>query len=154
MKLIVCIKKTLFVFVAITCITLTGEGQQRSRATRDRIRIDQLANEWKDAYNSNDTAKLASLYTEDAEYVSPHVANLILRGRENIVMNFHRGRTSGGQIDTVVTLTTHIAQDIAYALCRYEATNNGQKVNGRNVIVFKKVKGKWCFAVHASIVRD
>ena len=113
-----------------------------------------LADEWKNAYNAGDAMRLGSMYSDDAEYVSPHVAGLVIRGREGIQANFSRGMHSGGHIDSVTILSSRVSGDMAYLVCRYDATNSGQKVNGRNVLIAKKVDGRWLIVVHASVVRD
>jgi hypothetical protein len=36
----------------------------------------------------------------------------------------------------------------------YEATNNGQKVSGRNLIVLRKLGGKWLIVSHMTVVPE
>jgi uncharacterized protein (TIGR02246 family) len=109
---------------------------------------------WKDAYNANDASALAAFYAEDAEYISPHVQGLLLRGREAIRANFARGMAAGGHIDTITVLRTGSSGSLAYMVCRYDATNSGVQVNGRNLIIMRKTRGAWLITEHASIVRD
>lgn len=113
-----------------------------------------LAVEWVDAYNSNDVERLSAVYTEDAMYVSSHVPDLIAHGRDQVGANFKRGMDAGGHIDTVQILKADISGDISYLVCLYEATNSGVHVSGRNVIVSKRINGKWLIATHVSVVRD
>jgi hypothetical protein len=61
---------------------------------------------------------------------------------------------AGGHIDGVEVLSSQVSCDLASLLCRYEATNSGQKVTGLNVILLKKVAGKWLILSHATVVRD
>ncbi len=112
-----------------------------------------LANEWKDAYNAQDGARLGALYTPDADYVSPHVVGIVAHGRENIRKNFERGMKGGGHIDAIEILSCSMSCDMACVVARYDATNSGQKVNGRNVIILRNIGGRWLFATHASIVQ-
>lgn len=113
-----------------------------------------LAEEWKNAYNSGDASRLGSMYAEDAEYVSPHVEGLIIRGRDIVQANFRRGMQSDGHIDSVRIVSSRVSGDMAYLVCRYDATNSGQRVNGRNVLIAQKTNGRWLIVVHASVVRD
>ncbi len=140
MKLILVI-----LFLSFTHVTVSAQQVQE---------LIQRAQDWKNAYNSNDTAKLASFYTEDAFYVSPHVPNLVIQGLANIRGNFRRGVAMGGHVDTVEVLASGSSCDLAYLVCRYEATNSEVKASGRNVLVMKKINGKWLITAHASVVRD
>ena len=106
------------------------------------------------AYNSNDTTTLSSLYASDAEYVSPHVHDLNLRGRSAVIENFARGVATGGHLDSVTVLSYDFFGDFAYLVCTYDATNSGVTVSGRNILILKKVDGRWLITVHASIIRD
>ena len=113
-----------------------------------------LAEDWKNAYNSGDALRLGSMYAEDAEYISPHVTGLVIHGRDVVQANFRRGMASGGHIDSVTIISSRVSGDMAYLVCRYDATNSGQRVNGRNVLIAKKTDGRWLIVVHASVVRD
>ena len=113
-----------------------------------------LAEDWKNAYNSGDASRLGAMYSEDAEYVSPHVPGLLIRGRDVVQANFRRGMASGGHIDSVTIISSRVSGEMAYLVCRYDATNSGQRVNGRNVLIAKRTDGRWLIVVHASVVRD
>jgi uncharacterized protein (TIGR02246 family) len=140
----------------IALLLLAGSACCRHSTTDSTTRtlISHLADDWVSAYNAQDAATLGSLYTEDAQYISPHVAGYILRGRNEIVDNFVKGARSGGHIDSIHVLSCTVTDQMATVVCRYDATNNGVGVNGRNVIVLEKVNGRWLYAVHASIIRD
>ncbi len=112
-----------------------------------------LANEWMNAYNAKDGVRLGALYTPDADYVSPHVAGIIAHGRGNIREYFERGMKGGGYIEAIEILSCSMSCDMACVVARYDATNSGQKVNGRNVIILRNSGGRWLFATHASIVQ-
>ena len=112
------------------------------------------AQAWMEAYNANDPAALAAFYAEDAQYISPHVPGLLIRGREAIRENFARGMAAGGHIDAVTVLRTGSSGSLAYMVCRYDATNSGVRVNGRNLIILRKAGDAWLIIEHASVVRD
>jgi ketosteroid isomerase-like protein len=113
-----------------------------------------LTHEWVNAYNLKDAGRLAAFYDENASYISAHVPALVAHGRDEIQANFQKGMNAGGHIDGVRVLSSQVSCDLASLLCRYEATNNGQKVTGFNVIILKRVSGKWLILSHATVVRD
>ena len=108
--------------------------------------------EWMNAYNRGDTLKLAGMYTEDAEYVSSHVAGLVADGRGRVIANFQRGIAAGGYLDAIEIESASVSCELATLLCKYKATNNGQKAAGRTLLVLKKSNGKWLIAVHMTVV--
>ncbi|MFA6541490.1 MAG: nuclear transport factor 2 family protein [Bacteroidota bacterium] len=108
--------------------------------------------EWKNAYNSADTALLSSFYSEDTYYVSPHVPDLMIHGRDNLMKNFYRGYVTGGRIHSIDIVSGTFSADMASLICIYRAANSGISVSGRNVIIFKKVNGVWKIITHASII--
>jgi hypothetical protein len=42
--------------------------------------------------------------------------------------------------------------DLATLLCRYEASNSGQKAVGRTLLVVKKSNNKWLITLHMTVV--
>jgi ketosteroid isomerase-like protein len=116
----------------------------------EQFKLNTLA--WKDAYNSGDAQNLVPLYTEDARYVSGHVAGLEAIGRDKLIANFQNGISGGGHIDEIDILTMQVSCDLATLLCRYQATNSGVTVNGRNLLVLKKVNGQWLIVLHMTVV--
>jgi ketosteroid isomerase-like protein len=109
-------------------------------------------NEWIQAYNSKDANNLTTLYTEDAIYISSHVNGLELNGRNNVLSYFQNGINGGGRIDTIEILSFNFSNNLATLLCKYQATNSGVTVSGRNLLVMKKINGKWLIAVHMTVV--
>lgn len=109
-------------------------------------------NKWIEAYNSMDANNLIPLYTEDAVYISGHVSGLELNGRKDVITNFQNGINGGGHIDKIEILSINLSCDIATLLCKYQATNSGVKFTGRNLLVMKRINGKWLIAVHMTVV--
>lgn len=107
---------------------------------------------WRQAYNSGDAQNLVPLYSEDAEYISSHVDGLVAHGREKLIANFQNGINTGGHIDMVEILSMNISGDLATLLCKYQATNSGEKAVGRNLLVLKKVNGTWLIVLHMTVV--
>ena len=108
--------------------------------------------QWKQAYNSGDAQNLVPLYTEDAIYTSSHVAGLEAIGRDKLIANFQNGISGGGHIDTIEILKMEVSSDMAYLFCRYQATNSGVTVSGRNLIVLRKVDNNWVISIHMTVV--
>lgn len=108
--------------------------------------------EWIRAYNSMDANNLIPLYSEDAIYISSHVNGLELDGQKNVIAYFQNGINSGGHIDKIEILSMNFSCDIAALLCKYQATNSGVTVTGRNLLVMKKIDGKWLITAHMTVV--
>jgi uncharacterized protein (TIGR02246 family) len=113
--------------------------------------LPEVAAEWKAAYNAKDAAAVATLYTPDAYYVSAHV---LAHGRQAIQAYFLKGIVGGGHIDELQLLSSGQSGELAYWVGTYEATNAGQKVQGRNVLVLRKVGGRWLIVAHESVEAD
>jgi ketosteroid isomerase-like protein len=125
------------------------DPQAASRPGEQELRA--LAEAWRTAYNAKDAAALASLYAPDGYYVSSHV---VARGRAEIQAYFQRGIDGGGHIDSLELLASGQSGDLAYWVGTYQATNAGQKVRGRNIVVVRKVANEWLIVAHESAVAD
>jgi len=107
-----------------------------------------------DTYNRKDAAATAALYANDAYYVSQHVRGGIIQGHAALQANIQRGIDGGGHIDSIEILTLKIDGEMAYSVGTYHATNAGQKVTGRNIVVCRKINGKWLIVAHTSVVPE
>ncbi len=58
----------------------------------------------------------------------------------------------GGHIDFIEILKMNVSGDIATLFCKYQATNNGVTVVGRNLLVMKKIDGSWLIKLHMTVV--
>jgi hypothetical protein len=67
---------------------------------------------------------------------------------------FQRGIDAGGHIDAIQILSGSRSSDLAYWVGTYEATNAGQRVRGRNVVVVRQVTDRWLIVAHESVVSD
>ncbi len=108
--------------------------------------------QWRLAYNSGDAQNLTPLYSEGARYLSSHVPGLEANGREAVAAYFQKGMNMGGHIDSIEILTMDISDGLATLLCKYQATNSGETVVGRNLLVLKKVNGAWLITLHMTVV--
>ncbi|HET9801914.1 MAG TPA: SgcJ/EcaC family oxidoreductase [Candidatus Acidoferrum sp.] len=124
---------------------------QGSNSQLEEIAVRQISQEWLRVYNAGDAQKVAALYTADAYYLSAHV---LAHGREAIQAYFERGIKGGGHIDFIKPISVFIADDLAYCPGTYQATNAGVTVDGRILIVLRKVEGRWLIAAHETVVRD
>lgn len=107
---------------------------------------------WKGAYNGVDAQNLLPLYAEDAVYSSSHVPGLEAIGRDKVIANFQVGMSGGGHIDKIEILSANVSGEMASLYCRYQATNSGVTVSGRNLLVLRKVKGQWLIFSHMTVV--
>lgn len=66
--------------------------------------------------------------------------------------NFQQGIRFGGHLDSVAFFSVEMSCDLATLLCRYEATNSGQKAIGRNLLVIKRIGSQWLIVLHMTVV--
>lgn len=142
-------KKSILIIQLLSSFVL---NQARSQDLYEHKDFQTQTEEWKIAYNSGDAKNLRPLYTDDAKYLSSHVPGLEAFGIENVLANFQKGISGGGQIDSIRIIFLERSGSLAYLLTQYYATNSGQKVSGRNLLVLRKVKNKWLIAVHMTVV--
>jgi ketosteroid isomerase-like protein len=126
------------------------ELRQR-RASTDEADLRRIPEDWIRFYNAGDAARVAALYTEDGYYLSAHI---LAHGRPAIQAYWERGIKAGGHIDFIKPLTLYYTGDLAYCAGTYQATNAGVTVDGRILIVLRKVNGKWLITAHETVVRD
>ena len=152
-------KRALVLFAAL-CMALPLAAPQtaapkpevRERPmSADEAAIRQVSEDWIRFYNAGDAAKVAALYTDDGYYLSAHI---LAYGRREIEAYWERGIKAGGHIDFIKPLTLYYTGDLAYCAGTYQATNAGVPVDGRILIVLRKVNGKWLMAAHETVVRD
>lgn len=154
--------RSLFLFVvALSCIrSLAAQETDNPKPPSDETstmrypEFHQMTEQWKEAYNSKDAKNFLPFYAENAQYISSHVPGYEANGRENVLANFQRGMTQGGYIDSIKVLSVDVSCDIASMVTVYYATNSGIHVSGRNLIVFKKIEGKWRILRHMTAVQD
>jgi uncharacterized protein (TIGR02246 family) len=116
--------------------------------------LNTIAEQWKAAYNDGNAAKVAALYAEDAYYLTQHYVTGIVHGRAAIQAYVHNGVDAHYQVDRIEVLKQECVGDFAYTVTRYESTNAGQKAFGLNIVVLKKIGGRWMIVAHESTVPD
>lgn len=131
--------------------TVLGADQPQETNAGPSEELRAVAETWRRSYNAKDAAAVAALYAPDAYYVSAHV---VARGRAEIQAYFQRGMDAGGHVDSIELLASGVSGDLAYWVGTYEATNAGQKVRGRNVVVSRKTDGRWLMVAHETVVAD
>ncbi len=145
--------KGYFISAMLICFTLLTDAQtQVSRNSKLFSEFLLNMGKWQDAYNGGDAQNLIPLYAEDAVYSSSHVNGLEAIGRDKLIANFQTGMSMGGYIDEIEILSANSSGDIASLYCRYKATNSGNTVSGRNLIVLRKVKRQWLIVYHMTVV--
>ena len=157
-------KKVLFLSVILVCAA-TARSQETAATVRGVVRnhcadpadakaVRQVAGQWQDGYNRGDAARVASLYAEDADYLTQHFITGILHGRAAIQAYVQRGVDAHYHIDSIRILSMGCSGDLAYTVGRYESTNAGQKAMGVNVVVLRKIRGRWLIVAHEAAVPD
>mgnify|MGYP001766539393 CR=1 FL=1 len=145
--------KNLLVIFSLILITINVQAQtQISKTDKQFAVFQQNVEKWKEAYNSGDAKNLIPLYAEDATYSSSHVPGLEAIGRDKLIANFQRGISGGGHIDKIEILTANVSGEMASLYCRYQATNSGVTVSGRNLLVLRKMNDKWLIFSHMTVV--
>ncbi len=109
---------------------------------------------WKNNYNSGNAAGVASLYAENADYLTQHFISGIVHGRAAIRAYVQLGVDARYHIDFIQILSMGCSGDLAYTMGRYEASNAGQKAMGVNLVVLRKIKGRWLIVAHEAAVPD
>jgi len=109
---------------------------------------------WKDDYNNKDAAGVASLYSESAYYLTQHFVSGVVHPRAKIQAYVQRGADAGYHIDSIEMLSLECSGDFAYTITRYLATNGGEKAMGVNLVVLRKIAGKWLIVAHEAAVPD
>lgn len=149
------INSFLFVIVIAVLPPIHVSAQEKVQEMPDQPDFEMFRQQtegWKDAYNSGDARNLVPFYSENADYISSHVDGLEARGRENLIANFQRGVSSGGHIDSIEILKTEFSGDLVTLLCKYQATNSGTTVTGRNLLVMRKIDNNWLIVLHMTVV--
>lgn len=147
--------------IAVLCCTAAvavgqamPEQSKHCAIAADDKALSRVAEQWKDAYNAGDPDKIAALYTEDATYLTQHFITGIVHGRPAIRAYVKNGTDAKYKIDSLKVLSTHCSGDFAYTITRYESTNGTQKAFGVNLVVLRKIDGKWMIVAHESAVPD
>jgi ketosteroid isomerase-like protein len=140
------------IVMIIMTIPLSAQSTDGLDTTKLMKEFRNQTENWMNAYNSRDAQNLLSLYSEDAQYISSHVAGLVAIGREKLIANFQNGMNMGGHIDGVEILSMNVSCDLATLLCRYQATNSGVTVTGRNLLILKKIDDQWLIIIHMTVV--
>lgn len=120
----------------------------------DAKAVRRIATQWRDHYNNGDAAAVASLYAENADYLTQHFITGIIHGRAAIQAYVQRGIDAHYHIDSIRIISMACSGDIAYTVGRYESTNAGQKAMGVNLVVVRKIKGRWLIVAHEAAVPD
>lgn len=116
--------------------------------------IRQIAVQWKDRYNNGDASGVASLYAGNADYLTQHYITGIIHGRAAIQAYVQRGVDAHYHIDSIQVISMACSGGFAYTVGRYESTNAGQRATGVNLVVVRKLKGRWLIVAHEAAVPD
>lgn len=144
--------KNALLFCILFC-TVSLQAQHCTIPTIDKT-LHNITEQWKDGYNNGNAAKVAALYSDNAYYLTQHFVTGIVHGRPAIQAYVQRGVDANYHIDSIRTLSLDCSPGFAYAITRYDSTNGGEKAFGVNVVVLKKIRGKWLIVAHEAAVPD
>jgi uncharacterized protein (TIGR02246 family) len=158
MRCRVCVAVLLFAGLAVSQTTPVKAGlpvaAQTGCTSNDETALRQVSVQWKDAYNNKDAARVASLYTDDAYYLTQHFVDGIVHPRANIQAYVQRGVDAGYLVDSIEILVLTCVGDLSYTITRYRSTNGPDKAMGVNLVVLRKLEGKWRIVAHEAAVPD
>ena len=132
----------------------TPPSDSHCSSPADDRAVVQISQAWKDGYNQGDAARVAALYTEDAYYLTQHFVTGVVHGRAAIQAYVRNGIDAHYQIDSIEIIEKHCSGNFAYAITRYKSTNGSAKAMGVNLVLMKKIDGKWKIVAHESAVPD
>jgi uncharacterized protein (TIGR02246 family) len=152
-------------FVLICAVAVRSPGTRESAHSgfaagnsctdsSDAEAIRQIAVQWKNGYNSGDAAGVATLYAEDADYLTQHFITGIIHGRAAIQAYVQRGVDAHYRVVSIQIVSMACSGDMAYTVGRYESSNAGQKAMGVNLVVVRKINGRWLIVAHEAAVPD
>jgi uncharacterized protein (TIGR02246 family) len=144
----------LLISAVLLLATLAAGQQVRPQCRAADRAAHRIAQEWKDAYNAGDSAGVAALYAEDADYLTQHYVSGIVHGRKLIHAYVQRGIDAHYHIDSIEVLSTGCSGDLAYSVARYTSTNGGEKALGVNLVVLRRTGSKWLIVAHEAAVPD
>ena len=158
-------KKILFFSVALICAVARAQEMQMNAdpATvaqngctnaADVNAIRRIPVLWKNNYNSGNAAGVAALYAENADYLTQHFISGIVHGRAAIQAYVQLGVDAHYHIDSIRILSMGCSGNLAYTVGRYEATNAREKAMGVNLVVLRKINGRWLIVAHEAAVPD
>jgi ketosteroid isomerase-like protein len=131
----------------------TVDRPEHCSAPADDEALRQVPRDWKDGYNNGNAAKVAALYTEDAYYLTQHFVTASCTAAPPCRPTCSAASTPT-ITSTIEVVMTECHGDFAYTVTRYESTNAGQKAFGVNLVVLRKVRGKWLIVAHESAVSE
>jgi ketosteroid isomerase-like protein len=131
-----------------------GDSAQNGCSAAQERALRQIPERWKEGYNRGDAAKVARLYAEGSYYLTQHFITGIVRGRAAIQSYVQRGVDAKYHIDSIQIMAMGCSGDLAYTVGKYESTNAGQKAFGVNVVVLRKIAGRWLIVAHEAAVPD
>jgi uncharacterized protein (TIGR02246 family) len=131
----------------LTAITISLMLLGATAAAQDKPTIQKLNDEWTAAFNKGDSHALAELYAEDA-YVLPADAEM-LHGRQAIQGFWDNTMQQLGDGKLTAVDVQPLGPDAAREIGTFsfkEKGNTPREVNGKYVVVWRKINGQWKLA--------
>lgn len=87
-------------------------------------------------------------------YLTQHYISGIIHGRDSIQAYVQLGVDAKYHIDSIRIKKIHVDENFAYVITRYYSLNGGVKAFGVNLVVLKRIHGKWTIKAHEAAVPD
>ena len=131
----------------LVAITISLTLLAGTAAAQDKPTIQKLNDEWIAAFNKGDSHALAELYTEDA-YVLPAGAEMV-HGRQAIQGFWDNAMKQLGDGKLTAVDVQPLGPDAAREIGTFSFKTKGkapQEVNGKYVVVWRKINNQWKLA--------
>ncbi|HEX2134938.1 MAG TPA: SgcJ/EcaC family oxidoreductase [Microvirga sp.] len=116
---------------------------------QDRAEFQRLADQWTEAFNKGDVARVSQTYAEDAILLPPEAE--MVRGREAILAFWRKEAERIGDLKVTITDVKRLGDDEAHIVFNSTARSKGQQpqeVPGKGTTLVQKSGGDWRIATH------
>jgi uncharacterized protein (TIGR02246 family) len=131
----------------VAVLTAIGTAISLPGLAQDKATVQQLENQWAEAFNKGDIASVVAMYTEDA-YVLPPGGEMV-KGRSAIQAFWTAASKDIGDIKLttvdVMPLGTDAAREIGTVTARTKE-QQPEEITGKYVLVLRKVGSDWKIA--------
>ncbi len=143
-------------FLATSAMAQSNRYPEDTAVNSDSLKqvFQPMVDRWREAYRTKDATRLSSFYAGNSEYISAHVPGYICHGHAAVIANIQKGIDGGGTIDTLQILSANSSYDMVTLVCRYVGAANGQNVDGRSLLVMKRIDGRWLIVTQITTVKE
>jgi uncharacterized protein (TIGR02246 family) len=132
------------VFALAFCLAATIPA-----SAQDKGELQKLADQWTEAYNKNDIAKVSRMYTDDAVLLPPETK--MIRGKEAIQTFWQKEAEQTTDLKVTVTDVKPLGSANAHAIFTSTVRTKGQQVQevpGKGTALLQRSGEDWRIVVH------